>query len=46
MKQSPGESRGRVSPYKGLEPFDCLSPALMDLLAVQSAKAKGTYREA
>lgn len=31
---------------KGLEPYDCLSPALMDLLAVQAAKAKGTYREA
>ena len=31
---------------KGLEPFDCLSPALMDLLAAQSAKAKGTYKEA
>ena len=31
---------------KGLEPFDCLSPALMDLLAAQSAKAKGTYNAA
>ncbi|MBN3788854.1 S-(hydroxymethyl)glutathione synthase [Burkholderia sp. Ac-20353] len=31
---------------KGLEPYDCLSPALMDLLAIQAAKAKGTYREA
>ncbi|MDG0023883.1 S-(hydroxymethyl)glutathione synthase [Trinickia sp. Y13] len=31
---------------KGLEPYDCLSPALMDLLAVHAAKAKGTYREA
>ena len=31
---------------KGLEPYDCLSPALMDILAAHSAKAKGTYREA
>lgn len=31
---------------KGLEPYDCLSPALMDLLAAHSAKAKGSYREA
>ena len=31
---------------KGLEPYDCLSPALMDLLATHAAKAKGTYREA
>ncbi len=30
---------------KGLEPYDCLSPTLMDLLATHSAKAKGTYRE-
>lgn len=31
---------------KGLEPYDCLSPDLMDLLATHAAKAKGTYREA
>lgn len=31
---------------KGLEPYDCLSPALMDVLATHAAKAKGTYREA
>ena len=31
---------------KGLEPYDCLSPALMDVLASHAAKAKGTYREA
>ncbi|WP_322046042.1 S-(hydroxymethyl)glutathione synthase [Paraburkholderia sp. J67] len=31
---------------KGLEPYDCLSPALMDLLATHAAKAKGTYSEA
>lgn len=31
---------------KGLEPYDCLSPALMDILATQAAKSQGTYREA
>lgn len=31
---------------KGLEPYDCLSPPLMDLLATHAAKAKGTYRDA
>jgi S-(hydroxymethyl)glutathione synthase len=30
---------------KGLEPYDCLSPPLMDILATHAAKAKGTYRE-
>lgn len=30
----------------GLEPYDALSPPLMDLLAAHSAKQKGTYREA
>ncbi len=25
-----------------LEPYDCLSPALMDLIATHTAKAKGT----
>ena len=30
----------------GLTPYDCLSPPLMDALAVQAAKLKGTYREA
>jgi S-(hydroxymethyl)glutathione synthase len=30
----------------GLEPYDCLSPPLMDVLAVFAAKKKGTYREA
>lgn len=30
---------------KGLPSYDCLSPALMDLLAAQSARAKGNYRE-
>jgi S-(hydroxymethyl)glutathione synthase len=31
---------------KGLEPYDCLSPALMDVLATHAAKGKGTYRDA
>jgi S-(hydroxymethyl)glutathione synthase len=31
---------------KGLEPYDCLNPPLMDYLATHAAKAKGTYREA
>ncbi|HMI37004.1 MAG TPA: hypothetical protein VK505_05200, partial [Steroidobacteraceae bacterium] len=26
----------------GLEPYDCLSPALMDAIATHVAKAKGT----
>jgi len=30
----------------GLEPYDCLSPALMDALAIHAAKQKGTYRDA
>lgn len=30
----------------GLQPYDCLSPALMDALAIHAAKQKGTYREA
>jgi S-(hydroxymethyl)glutathione synthase len=30
----------------GLEPSDCLSPVLMDLIAIHAAKKKGTYREA
>lgn len=29
-----------------LEPYDCLSPPLMDALATFAAKKKGTYREA
>jgi len=28
----------------GLEPYDCLSPALMDAIATHTAKAKGTLR--
>jgi S-(hydroxymethyl)glutathione synthase len=30
----------------GLEPYDCLSPALMDAIATFTAKKKGTYRDA
>jgi S-(hydroxymethyl)glutathione synthase len=30
----------------GLEPYDCLSPPIMDLIATHVAKQKGTYREA
>ena len=29
----------------GLEPYDCLSPPLMDYLATYAAKQAGTYRE-
>jgi S-(hydroxymethyl)glutathione synthase len=32
--------RARLKELK-LEPYDCLSPALMDLIAVNAAKAKG-----
>jgi S-(hydroxymethyl)glutathione synthase len=31
---------------RGLEPYDCLSPTLMDVLATHVAKTKSTYREA
>lgn len=37
--------RGRLREL-GLEPYDCLSPPLMDALATHAAKRKGTYREA
>jgi S-(hydroxymethyl)glutathione synthase len=40
-----GEVRARLKELK-LEPYDCLSPALMDLIATHAAKAKGTYKEA
>lgn len=30
----------------GLEPYDCLSPPIMDLIATHAAKQKGTFREA
>jgi S-(hydroxymethyl)glutathione synthase len=29
----------------GLEPYDCLSPPLMDYLATAAAKKSGAYRE-
>jgi S-(hydroxymethyl)glutathione synthase len=35
-----GAVRARLEEL-GLEPYDCLSPALMDLIATHSAKAKG-----
>jgi S-(hydroxymethyl)glutathione synthase len=35
------EARARLKELK-LEPYDCLSPALMDLIATHTAKAKGT----
>ena len=35
------EVRARLKELK-LEPYDCLSPALMDLIATHTAKAKGT----
>jgi len=28
----------------GLEPYDCLNPALMDAIATHTAKARGTLR--
>lgn len=37
-----GEVRARLKELK-LEPYDCLSPALMDLIASHAAKAKGTF---
>jgi len=36
-----GAVRARLRELK-LEPYDCLSPALMDLIATHAAKAKGT----
>jgi S-(hydroxymethyl)glutathione synthase len=33
--------RSRLRELK-LEPYDCLSPALMDLIATNAAKKKGT----
>lgn len=35
-----GEVRSRLKQL-GLEPYDCLSPALMDIIATHAAKAKG-----
>ena len=39
-----GAVRSRLKAL-GLEPYDCLSPTLMDVLATKVAKLKGTYRE-
>jgi len=39
------EIRARLKQL-GLEPYDCLSPALMDLIATHTAKAKGTLAAA
>ena len=36
-----GAIRARLKEL-GLEPYDCLSPPLMDLLATDAAKKKGT----
>jgi S-(hydroxymethyl)glutathione synthase len=38
-----GEVRGRIKEI-GLEPYDCLSPPLMDALATQAAKLAGTLK--
>ena len=38
-----GEVRARLKEL-GLEPYDCLSPALMDLIATHAAKAKGVLK--
>ena len=37
-----GEVRGRLRQI-GLEPYDCLSPPIMDLIATHTAKAKGVH---
>ena len=38
-----GAVRARLKEL-GLEPYDCLSPPLMDLIATHTAKTKGTLR--
>jgi S-(hydroxymethyl)glutathione synthase len=38
-----GEVRGRLKEL-GLEPYDCLSPPLMDAIATHVAKASGKYK--
>src|SRR5215813_3014473 len=40
-----GEVRARLKEL-GLEPYDCLNPTLMDVLATHSAKASGKLKEA
>ena len=39
-----GAVRGRLKEI-GLEPYDCLSPALMDFIATHAAKASGVLRQ-
>lgn len=39
-----GEVRGRLKELK-LEPYDCLSPPLMDALATHAAKQSGNYKK-
>jgi S-(hydroxymethyl)glutathione synthase len=39
-----GKIRARLKEL-GLEPYDCLSPALMDAIATHTAKAKGVLRD-
>lgn len=43
----PSQMSGIRSTLKsaGLEPYDCLSPALMDMISSHSAKAKGSFQE-
>jgi len=38
-----GAVRARLKELK-LEPYDCLSPPLMDFIATQAAKASGVLR--
>jgi S-(hydroxymethyl)glutathione synthase len=38
-----GEVRSRLKQL-GLEPYDCLSPALMDAIATHTAKASGALK--
>jgi S-(hydroxymethyl)glutathione synthase len=40
-----GAVRGRLKEL-GLEPYDCLSPPLMDMIATHAAKSKGTLYHA
>ena len=39
-----GAVRGRLKEI-GLEPYDCLSPALMDFIATHAAKASGVLKQ-
>jgi hypothetical protein len=40
-----GAVRSRLKEI-GLEPYDCLSPPIMDLIATHTAKAKGVLASA